>query len=239
MKIENTISRRKLLASAPAAAGVPSVASALNGLPWGSEDDPIFVAIERHRKSFDTYHEAMALDTRLREERAAQRDPRGVYLGEGPEIKYEWIKKEIIGGSEKESQVFHEIPTGRMVPTFAVCLPDIDRYASTHLKDCVDIEAWKAEKLRAWHQWHGLHDGAPIHVAWTAWNAASDVLRDAAEALKIPPTTLAGLKALLNYVGEFPDDVSWTNEDEEIDFLREVMVAAAESLTALKLATVA
>src|SRR5260370_8465400 len=33
-----------------------------------------------------------------------------------PEIKYHWIKEGIIGGSEKESQVFHEIPTGRMVP---------------------------------------------------------------------------------------------------------------------------
>jgi hypothetical protein len=76
-------------------------------------------------------------------------------------------------------------------------------------------------------------------VAWTAWNAASDVLSDAAEALKIPPTTRAGLEALLNYVGEFPDEVSWTNEDEEIDFLREVISAAAEALAALKLATVA
>jgi len=54
--------------------------------------------------------------------------------------------------------------------------------------------------------------------------------RDAAEALKIPPTTRAGLEALLNYVGEFPDEVSWTNEYEEIDFLREVISAAAEAL---------
>jgi hypothetical protein len=228
-----------LLAGVPAVAavGVPSVATALSGLATGT--DPIFAAIERHREAFEVYSNTSEVDIRLREEHKAQRDPRGVYLGEGPEIKYQWIKEGIIGGSEKESQVFHEIPTGRIVPIFAACLPDIDRYASTHLKDCADIEAWKAEKLRAWHQWHGIYDEAPIHVAWTAWNAAGDVLRDAAEALKISPTTLAGLEALLNYVGEFPDDVSWTNEDEEIDFLREVMIAAAEGLTALKLAAVA
>jgi hypothetical protein len=51
MKIENTISRRKLLASAPAvaAAGVPSIATALGGLATG--DDPIFAAIEAHKQA--------------------------------------------------------------------------------------------------------------------------------------------------------------------------------------------
>jgi len=101
----------------------------------------------------------------------------------------------------------------------------------------VEIESgpdlWGAEKWRECERWHGLYDGSPISVAWNAWNAAGEVLSDATEYLKMRPTTLAGMEALLSYVGEFPDDESWTNEEEEIDFLKEVMVAAADSARTL------
>jgi hypothetical protein len=49
MKTDPTLSRRRLLAGVPAvaAAGVPSVATALGGLAAGP--DPVFAAIEAHR----------------------------------------------------------------------------------------------------------------------------------------------------------------------------------------------
>jgi hypothetical protein len=229
MKTDTTLSRRRLLAGVPAVAaiGVPSVATAPGGLATG--DDPIFAAIERHREAFESYSNTDEVHIRLREEHEAQRDPRGIYLGEGPEVEYVRIIREI--GENRCVLPAREIHTGRIVPIFATFATVIEENVPKSLTVEVDIEAWKAEKYREFEQWHGLYDGAPISVAWTAWNAAHDVLRDAAEALKIPPTTLAGLEALLNYVGEFPDDESWTNEDEEIDFLREVMIAAAEALT--------
>jgi len=157
MKIETTLSRRRLLASVPAvaAAGVPSVATALGGL--AADPDPIFAAIERHREAFAVYSNTGEVHIRVREEHEAQRDPRSVYLGEGQEVEYVRIIREI--GENRCVLPAQEIHTGRMVPTFAVCLPDIDRYASAHLKDCTDIEAWKAEKTRAWHHWHGIDDG--------------------------------------------------------------------------------
>jgi hypothetical protein len=50
MKTDSTLSRRRLLAGVPAVAavGVPSVATALSGL--AAEPDPIFAAIEEHKR---------------------------------------------------------------------------------------------------------------------------------------------------------------------------------------------
>jgi len=115
-----------------------------------------------------------------------------------PEIKYHWIKEGIIGGSEKESQVFHEIPTGRMVPLFVQCPGDIDRHIHPSLTAPSDIEAWKAQKYDEVRKWMGCgYEGSPISAAWQVWNDAHTTLIDATVALKVRPTTLAGLAAML------------------------------------------
>jgi hypothetical protein len=58
MKIETTLSRRRLLASVPAvaAAVVPTLATALGGLAAGS--DPVFAAIETHRTTIRAFEAA-------------------------------------------------------------------------------------------------------------------------------------------------------------------------------------
>jgi hypothetical protein len=61
MKIETTLSRRRLLASVPAvaAAGVPAAAAALGGLATGTTADPIFAAIAEHKAAVEARVTAM------------------------------------------------------------------------------------------------------------------------------------------------------------------------------------
>jgi hypothetical protein len=239
-KDPTNLTRRKLLASMPAAAAMaPAAATALCRLPSG--DDPVFAAIERHRKAFDAYNAAHAAGAKIRKEYEAQRDPRGIYLGEVPEKK--WITERI--GAQRLDR---EIPTDRMVPCYAKHPGDIDNYVPT---DCTDIEAWKAEKHREWKQWSGFYEGSPISIASDVWNDGHMVLIDATIDLNVKPTTLAGVAALLAYVATFPDNEIWTdvsfhlsdcNDDEEEDeedgnselgFLKNILLtiaAAAQSI---------
>ncbi len=59
MKTDTNLSRRRLLAGVPAVAavGVPSVATALGGLRTGG-DDPIFAAIEAHKRAYALFDAA-------------------------------------------------------------------------------------------------------------------------------------------------------------------------------------
>ncbi len=81
------LSRRRLLASVPAAAAAmaPAAATALYRLPVEG-DDPIFAVIDRHRQAFEEWQAAGEFHTQLRKEHDAQRGP-GVYLGESPETE--------------------------------------------------------------------------------------------------------------------------------------------------------
>ncbi len=241
-----TLSRRRLLASMPAAAAamVPVAASAVCRLPTDGED-PVFAAIKQHRKAFDAYREACAVNHRLREERKAKRNPEGVYLGEVPEQK--WIT-ETVGAQRLD----REIPTGRMVPSYATYPAAINNHVPT---GCTDIEVWKAAKHRELKQWSGVCEGSPISIAWQTQNDAHEALLDAAIALNMKPTTLAGVAALLDYVVIFPKTEIWTDadyhfhrdddeedheesdeycgeEDEnlELGFLKDILVTLADAL---------
>jgi hypothetical protein len=194
------MSRRRLLASsmpalAAAAAMAPVAVSALCRLPAGG-DDPVFAAIERHRKAFEAYKSTGEISTRLYSEWEKQQDPRGFYLGEYPEIKHE-----VTG--EIHALQFHEVHTGCMVPRYATCPANIDNSVPA---DCADADAWKAQKRREFDEWSGCNDGSPKSIAYDAWDAAHRRLVVATAELNTRPSTLAGVAALLRYIAEFHDD---------------------------------
>jgi hypothetical protein len=218
MTTDTNLSRRKLLASMPAAAAAmaPAAATALCRLPADS-DDPIFAAIERHRQAFEAYKVTDEITTRLYSEWEKQQDPRGFYLGEYPEIK-----REVTG--EIHALQFREVHTGCMVPHYGTCPADIDNNVPD---GCADPDAWKAQKRREFDEWSGCNEGSPKSVAYDAWNAAHRRLVIATSELNMRPSTLTGVAALLRYIGEFHDDEVWTDclfEEDDEDGEREPIV---------------
>jgi len=202
MNRDSNLFRRKLLASMPAAAAAmaPAAASAICRLPTDGEDS-VFAAIERHRKAFEAYNATHEIFQRLAEEREAQRNPDGIYLGEFPEIKREFF------GEWRDLQM-REVHTGRMVPRYATLPREIDDNVPA---DCADPDAWKAQKRRELKEWSGSTEGSPKSVAYDAWNAAHRRLVEATAELNTRPSTLAGVAALLRYIAEFHDDEVWTD----------------------------
>jgi hypothetical protein len=210
MKTDTTLSRRRLLASMPAAAAAmaPAAASALCRLP-ASEDDPVFAIIERHRQAFEAYEITGKIFHRLAKEQEAKQNPEGIYLGEYPEIKPEF------SGDAYDFRI-RKVPTGRMVPRYATLPREIDDNIPA---DCADPEAWKAQKYREFDEWFGCDDGSPRTVAYDAWNAAHRHFIATTAELNIRPSTLAEVAALLRYIAEFHDAEVWTDcmyeEDDE------------------------
>jgi len=208
------LSRRKLLASMPAAAAAmaPAAVSALGGLS-AEGDDPVFAAIERHKEAFKANKSAEEISTRLYAEWDEQHDARGMYLGEYPEIKYKFSGE--FTGEARIPEV-HEVRTGRMVPRYATCPADIDNNVPD---GCADPEAWKEQKRLEFDEWSGCDEGSPKSVAYDAWTAANRRLVAATAELNTRPTTLAGVAGLLRYIAEFHDDEIWTEciyeEDDE------------------------
>jgi hypothetical protein len=200
MKTDIPFSRRRLLASMPAAAVAmaPAAAPALCRLP-ASEDDPVFAAIERHRQAFEAYNATHEIFHRLAEEQEAKRNPDGIYLGEFPEIKQEFF------GERRDLQM-REVHTGRMVPRYARLPAEIDNNVPA---DCADPDTWIAQKRRELKEWFGSTEGSPRSVAYDAWNAAHRRLVVATAELNTRPGTLAGVAALLRYIAEFHKDDVW------------------------------
>jgi len=206
-----SLSRRRLLASMPAAAAMaPAAASAICRLPVDG-DDPVFAVIERHRKAFEAYNTTHAIVRQARRKHEAQRSENGVYLYSFPDFKFE-------PPSEENSAIAAlRIPTGTLVHAFAKFPRDIGCAASDASKyagiasDPAAIEAWKAEKYEEWKQWSGIYDGSLISVALDAQNDAHLVLIDATVELNVKPTSLAGVSALLTYVATFPYTEIWTD----------------------------
>ena len=250
MKTDSRLSRRRLLASVPAvaAAGVPAAATALGGLATGAADDPIFAAIERHRKAFDAYREAKEHHHELREEHEAERDPQGIYLGEYPEIEMvtEYSdgrtcrmateadgrarRADLDNSPKGDISSWGPVATGRMVPRYATLPWHIDYSVPA---DCADPDAWKAEKWREFKQWSGICDGSPASIASDARNEAHARLIEATAALNARPATLAGVAALLRTVAEFYDGdegsiwggtIYAEDEDGDADYERKPLV---------------
>jgi hypothetical protein len=159
MKTDSNLSRRKLLASMPAAAAAmaPAAAIALGGLPT---DDPVYAAIEAHREAFEEYKSADEITTQPYAEWDAQHDPRGMYLGEYPEIKYRFTRE--FTGEARIPEV-HEVHTGRMAPRYAINPADIDNNVPA---GCADPDAWKAQKPREYDEWSGCDEGSPKSAAY-------------------------------------------------------------------------
>ncbi len=117
------LSRRRLLASMPAAAvaAAPAAATALCRLPVEG-DDPIFAVIDRHRQAFEEWQAAGEFHTQFRKEHDAQRGP-GVYLGESPEtepiVNYADGRRCKLDNDHLptgDGDTWSIAPTGRMLP---------------------------------------------------------------------------------------------------------------------------
>ena len=215
MTTNTNLSRRRLLARLPAAAAaMPAAASALCRLP-AEGDDPVFAAIEEHRQAFEAHKSAEEMSARAYAEWDEQHDGRGLYLGEYPEIKHRFTGEFV----DRVPEVA-EVHTGRMVTRYATLPREIDDNIPA---DCADPETWKAQKYREFNEWFGLNEGAPKSKAYDAQNAAYRRLIEATAELNVPPTTLAGVAALLQYIAESydgdDDEGAWTAilfaEDDE------------------------
>jgi hypothetical protein len=254
MTTSTNLSRRKLLATVPAAAAAiaPAAATALCRLSAEGED-PVFAAIERHRKAFEEWQAAGKVHTQLRSEHEAQRGL-GVYLGERPETEmlveyadgrtYKLDSKHLPAGPGDALTI---APTGRTVPFYARFPADIDDNVPA---DCTDPEAWKAQKHREWSEWSHGGENSPQSNAFDAWNEAHRRYIMATAKLNVRPATLAAVAAMLRYIAEIRDDEEDWNltlyeEDDEdserppivdndglFEKILETLAEAAESLGA-------
>jgi hypothetical protein len=221
-----SLSRRKLLASMPAAAAAmaPAAATALCTLPVEGAD-PIFAAIRHEREMKAAYDAANAHEDQLQASR-----PEGVYLDDNEagfsaglyqrngHFKLLWVKdEESLYDAATAVAVKRELPLGGTVEEksqhygWKAWGDELKRW-DAKLKE---VEA-RRETSRKWREETGYD------AAMQAINDAGERLHDAQKALfETQPTTLAGLMAFLDWLAANPSP----------DALDEYWEVAFETLT--------
>jgi hypothetical protein len=214
MSGDSTLSRRRLLASVPALAATmaPASGTALSVYRTGTENDPVFSAIERHRVAFGAYQQAKERHRDARKAFEARRDPRGVYLYDAPEttlvveypdggrVDFRDINTSNLPNGERCNR---EIYTGHTVAVFADN-PRHIRQADEDCIECADFEVWQDQKLEELLQWRGCYDDL-IGAARELEHHAFECLVAATAELNTRPTTLAGTAALLRTIAQSYD----------------------------------
>ncbi len=174
------------------------------------EADPIFAVIAEHRAAWTRLDEADKLHATLRE--AA--DDEGLYAP--PKIHlYDFPEREaetLVATADEWHTRF--TPTGKMIPAFATSVADIKKSVPkglTKSQRAYWVRKKKLELKRAEEAMWERIDNSECGRACDAWNAADSALRDiTARLVSTPPSTIAGVAAVLKHIADFAgghDDV--------------------------------
>jgi hypothetical protein len=151
-----------------------------------SEVDPILDVIKRHLRAVKAYNKAeIAFHSYEDESRP------GVVVGEYPEHK-----RVTLISTESEEHFRYE-PTGKMLPVFASCKYDLEKYAPADLGE-VERAKWVNKRYKVIRRAQRVQDSSPRSLAYDEWcERGNEVTRINKELFATTPTTMAGTAALL------------------------------------------
>jgi hypothetical protein len=230
MTTDTNLSRRKLLASMPAAAAMaPIGATALCRLPAG--DDPMIEAVARHRQAWQAHETAWEHMSKTEDEFGSEETAR-IFLYEYDETEGDAVKN-----NDEEFHIRWK-KTGKKKPVFATDYADIERDVPQHLrgtKQTAAREAWVASKKKELDAAKEAQEErvkqTPAGIALQAAREAGDALTAADEdLLDTSATTVAGVAAVLEYFADLSQhdalDRLFENfeDDDELraEFLRQL-----------------
>jgi hypothetical protein len=229
-KIEHTpttSSRRGLLMGLAAAAAVPAPALA-TALASAAGADPIFAAIDLHRKAWSEMERTHKIFQKHADEDERFR-PMEIIVGEEPVT--DW-KKITVDGLRQ----FHEFRTGEMQPIIAHNEKQIAAHAPTHLTEA-EQATWVRNKTTEMESRYAAkcahYEETPRSRAYNAWNDACIVAEAVTKQLvDARPTTIGGVAAVLAYWSEIASEDHFETDLGSTTTFLEALAEAVQAIHA-------